>query len=197
MQRLLALVCLLIGAALTAWGQAAEVTFSVGWSNFTNSNIGEVPQFGDVPLRFSLDDGIRIGARLAMNSWVFLGHELSYAFQRSGLNTGSGDSQGMTIQNFYYNFVAHATPEGAAVRPFVTGGVGFSSFFPPGVGSLSGAGDTKFGYNFGGGLKFRLSPRFGLRFDLRDHVTSKPFDLPNSSGRLHNLAYSAGFSLLF
>ena len=34
----------------------------------------------------------------------------------------------MTLQNFYYNFVVHATPQGTKVRPFVTAGGGFSTF---------------------------------------------------------------------
>jgi hypothetical protein len=32
---------------------------------------------------------------------------------------------------------------------------------------------------------------------LRDHVTGRPFDLSANAGRLHNVEYSAGFSLLF
>jgi hypothetical protein len=140
---------------------------------------------------------VRIGARLSVNSWEFLGHEISYAYQRSGLNFGEQDQGGMTIQNFYYNFVVHATRQGTVVRPFVTGGGGFSSFFPPGFSSFSGAGDTQFGYNYGAGLKIKLTEIYGIRFDVRDYVTGKPFDLTNSSGGLHNLEYSAGFSLLF
>jgi hypothetical protein len=62
---------------------------------------------------------------------------------------------------------------------------------------LSGYGDNKFGYNYGAGLKFRINDSYGIRIDARDYVTGKPFDLPNNSGRLHNLELSAGFSLLF
>ena len=76
-------------------------------------------------------------------------------------------------------------------------GAGVSVYFPPGVSSLSGRGDKNFGYNYGGGLKFKLSYKFGLRFDVRDHVTGRPFDLDDSSGRSHNVEYSATFSLLF
>ena len=46
-------------------------------------------------------------------------------------------------------------------------------------------------------LKFKLSELYGIRFDVRDHVTGKPFGLPGSSGSLHNVEYSVGFSLLF
>ncbi len=181
-----------------SWGQTAEAGVTVGWSAFTDSNIGGPdPQSGAGAGEFSLNNGIRIGSRLAINTWQFLGHELSYAFQRSGLQIGGVNSGGMSIQNFYYNFVVHATPQGTAVRPFVTAGAGFSTFFPPGISSFSGAGTTKPGVNIGGGLKFKLRDRYGVRFDVRDHVTGKPFGLPGSSGSLHNVEYSAGFSLLF
>ena len=184
-------------AANFAWAQTAEAGVTVGWSAFTDSNIGRLDgQSGATADEFSMSNGIRIGSRLAINSWEFLGHELSYAFQRSGLQLGGVDSGGMTIQNFYYNFVVHATPQGAKVRPFVTAGGGFSTFFPPGVSSFSGAGATKPGVNIGGGLKFKLSELYGIRFDVRDHVTAKPFGLPDSSGSLHNVEYSVGFSLL-
>ena len=180
-----------------AWAQTAEAGVTVGWSVFADSNIGRLDgQSGATADEFSMSNGIRIGSRLAINSWEFLGHELSYAFQRSGLQLGGVDSGGMTIQNFYYNFVVHATPQGAKVRPFVTAGGGFSTFFPPGVSSFSGAGATKPGVNIGGGLKFKLSELYGIRFDVRDHVTAKPFGLPGSSGSLHNVEYSVGFSLL-
>ncbi len=198
MRHLILSIALGMLATTSVWGQTAETGVTVGWSAFTDSNIGGLGgQSGAALNELSLNNGVRIGSRLAINSWEFLGHELSYAYQRSGLKIGGADSGGMTIQNFYYNFVVHATPQGTAVRPFVTAGAGFSTFFPPGVSSFSGAGTTKPGVNIGGGLKFKLSERYGIRFDVRDHITGKPFGLPNSSGNLHNVEYSAGFSLLF
>ena len=129
MRRPILIVFLGIVAATSAWGQTAEAGVTVGWSAFTDPNIGRLDgQSGAALDEFSLGNGIRIGSRLAINSWEFLGHELSYAFQRSGLRIGGADSGGMTIQNFYYNFVVHATPQGTAVRPFVTAGAGFSTF---------------------------------------------------------------------
>ena len=88
-------------AANFAWAQTAEAGVTVGWSAFTDSNIGRLDgQSGATADEFSMSNGIRIGSRLAINSWEFLGHELSYAFQRSGLQLGGVDSGGMTIQNF-------------------------------------------------------------------------------------------------
>ena len=180
----------------TAAAQSAEIGVSVGRSNFSDRGIGSITSFEAGQTAVTLDNGIRIGARLALNTGYFFGQEFSYSYQDSGLTFGGGPADSMTVQNVYYNFVVHATPDGSPVRPFGTGGVGVSVFFPPGLSSLSGGGQNKFGYNFGGGLKFKLNPIFGLRLDVRDHVTGKPFGLAGASGRLHNVEYSATFSLL-
>jgi hypothetical protein len=86
-----------------------------------------------------------------------------------------------------------------AVRPFVVGGLGFSSFFPPATDILQTGGITKFGFNYGGGVKFRVHRRLGLRVDVRDHVSSKPniLSLTDVAGKMHQLELSGGVSLLF
>ena len=198
MRQGIAVLALLLASVGGASAQVAEVAVSAGWSAFTDTTLGTLG-FGADSAPVDLDNGVRIGGRLSMNRW-FLGHELSYAWQKSGLKIAGDDSGGMSIQNFFYNFVVHATPQGSRVRPFVTGGAGVSTFFPPGVSSLSGSGDNKFGFNYGGGVKFVLSDKFGLRLDVRDHVTGRPFEnlgVQTLSGRFHNVEYSMGFALLF
>ena len=79
----------------------------------------------------------------------------------------------------------------------MTGGGGFSSFFLPGIPSFSGYGSTKFGYNYGGGIKLNFY-QYGIRFDVRNHVTGKPFGnyLPNVQGTLNNTEFSVTFYVL-
>ena len=199
MRRGIAVVVLFLALAAVGRAQVAEVAITGGWSAFTDSNVGFLGLDAVSGAQVDVDNGIRIGGRLSMNRW-FLGHEISYAWQKSTLHIEGSEGSGMSIQNFYYNFVAHATPQGTAIRPFVTAGAGVSTFFPPGVSSVSGSGDNKFGYNYGGGLKFRLSEKFGLRVDVRDHVTGRPFEkfgVQTAGGKFHNVEYSAGFALLF
>jgi hypothetical protein len=182
--------------SLPVFGQGAEVAITAGWGKFTNNTIGR----GDVGAGtedFTVDDGVRIGTRLSMNTGLLIGHEFNYAWQKSDVKVADQSFGGISIHNLYYNFLLHATPEGSPVRPFVTGGAGVSVFNPPGVSSFSGAGDNKFGFNYGAGIKVRVTESYGFRLDVRDHVTGKPFDLPDNGGRLHNLEVSAGFSLLF
>jgi hypothetical protein len=196
MRNLVAIAVLWMSFQAVAAAQSAEIGLSVGWSVLSNRSLGSLSDFEAGLQLANIDNGLRIGGRISSNR-LFTGHEMSYSYQRTNLKIGGTRPEGMTVQNLYYNFVVHATPEGTIVRPFGTVGAGVSTFFPPGVSSLSGGGANKFGYNYGGGLKFKLNEKFGLRFDVRDHVTGKPFGLPNSSGRLHNTEYSTTFALLF
>ncbi len=186
-------------AAGLAYGQAAEASLSVGRSIFTDKNIGDLGVQGSVRETLKLGDGMRLTARFSINSWRFLGHEFGYGYERSALDFASSGKSGMNIHQGFYDFVAHATPEGVSIRPFVCAGGGFSSFFPPGTSAFSGNGFTKFSYNYGGGVKVKLSPIYGVRLDVRDYVSGKPFGdfIPSVQGRLHNLEVSAGIAILF
>jgi len=140
--------------------------------------------------------GFRLGGRFNFNSGRFYGHEIGVGYNRSSLAIGP-DKSGMGMIQVAYAFLLHALPEGSAVRPFVCGGGGFSSFYPPGT-SVSTGGFTKFGYNYGAGVKFKVSEKYGMRLDLRDYVTGKPFgDFADVRGRLHAIEVSAGFGIVF
>lgn len=175
-----------------------------GYSLFRDGEIGEFGSFGGVRQVYELGDGIRIGGRMSFDYRGYFAHEMAYSWQRAKFrvttddpitNTSSIGETSSSIHNYYYNFVAHATRRDSRVRPFVTGGGGMSSFVPPGASALS-RGQTKFGYNCGAGIKFLVTNRYGIRFDVRDHITGKPF-FSDSTGRLHNLETSATFSFLF
>ena len=212
------LTCCFLGVLLAASAkpQSLEMGISGGYGTQNGDGLsvlrGINPDSGtELVESFSLSNGIRIGGRMAFNPRAFFGHEVSYSYQHGGLNlltsnegTDDGSSAGernlgaVRAHNMYYNAVLHALPTGSPVRPFATGGGGFTSFFLPGVSTLSGGGDTKFGYNYGGGIKFNLF-KYGVRLDVRNHVTGKPFGryLPNVEGKLNNLEISVTFSVLF
>ena len=206
MKHLLSCVVLLLALALPAWPQSAELGISAGYGSLGDGEIS-VTEIAASASResYSLSNGVRIGARMGFNSRRFIGHEASYAYQHAGLDvlasgpegTETADFGAIRSHHFYYNALLHAAPTGFPVRPFVTGGGGFSSFFLPGISSLSGGGDTKFGYNYGGGIKLNFF-QYGIRFDVRNHVTGKPFGryLPNVDGKLNNTEFSVTFYVL-
>ena len=87
----------------------------------------------------------------------------------------------MPVHQVFYSFLVHATQEGSKVRPFAAGGGHFNSFFPPGTSVYYGNQITKFGYNYGGGIKVRITEVWGIRFDYRRFNTAQPFEFLQST----------------
>jgi len=206
MKHLLICSALLVALALPAFPQSAEFGISAGYGSIGGNDISvsEIPATGS-SASYTIRNGVRVGGRMGFNSRRFFGHEASYAYQHSGLDLQSSGPEGtenadlgaVRSHHFYYNALLHAAPTGFPIRPFVTGGGGFSSFFLPGIPSFSGYGSTKFGYNYGGGIKLNFY-QYGIRFDVRNHVTGKPFGnyLPNVQGTLNNTEFSVTFYVL-
>ena len=123
-------VCLAIGA-VGAYGQGAEASLSLGAGIFTNKNLGDLGVSDAVRQTLTLKNGFRLTARFGINSWKFLGHEFGYGYNHTRLVFGSQGDVGMGVHQGFYDFMVHALPEGSPLRPFVCGGGGFSTFFPP------------------------------------------------------------------
>ncbi len=185
----LSLIALLFVAAAsgTLLAQDAEFSLSGGRSQITSKDLGS---------GYSLDNGFAIGFRLTLNSMRYFGHEVGYSYNRTHLKLNGQDQGGMAIHQGGYNFLGYATKEGQRIRPFVTGGVHFSNFVPPGSSASQGGGYTKFGINYGGGLKVRLTSMFAARVDYRQYVTGKPFDRPGASGKLKQNVISLGLAFI-
>ena len=185
--------CLLFGFcafAAIAPAQVAEFSVSGGVSRMGGALLASNPDY-------TLGDGARIGIRFTINAWRFMGHEFGYGYAHSNISS-QGQSVGFSIHQGFYNFLVYATPEGSRIRPFATGGVHFSSYVPPGGSSYYSI--TKFGFNYGGGLKFRVSGPFGARIDFRQYNTGKPdFGITEAapSGRLRQTEITAGVSYNF
>jgi Outer membrane protein beta-barrel domain len=218
--RKLAIILALTAFSGAAWGQAGEIWVSGGGSFFQNSGLGTdlasfAPGVGSDNIK--LDDGWRIGFRFGFNVGDHYGAEVGYAFNHTALDfnpaaaaaigagTGvtqvgtptSGVSLGMhmhqgTFNGLYYPF----TKDKSRVRPFVTAGVQFDNFVPPGGASYNGS--TKFGANFGGGVKIHIKGIWAMRLDAREYVTPKPsFGFALNSGALWQTELSAGVGIGF
>jgi len=185
-------VCLLCPA------QPLELGVYGGQSRLSKASLGSIVNSPNAPSDYSLDGGFRLGFRMTTNNDTYFGHEFGYGYSRTQLvfDSAGGQRQGMAIHQGTYNYLAYATREGRKVRPFVTGGVHFSNFVPPGSSAAQGGGTTKFGVNYGAGLKIRVNPMFLIRFDLRQYGTPKPLPLFNRSGWLRQNEYSIGFSFV-
>jgi len=192
-------VVLFLACAGSAWGQLFEVWFNGGQSLLSNKGLGsDLPaSAGGLKNDFSLEDGFRFSIRMDLNNESHFGHEVQYAYSRSKLDQPGFAPEGMAIHQGGYNFLLYATPEGTRIRPFATAGVGFANYVPPGASATSGGGDNKFGFNYGGGVKVKVTSLFGLRLDVRQYTTPKPFNLPYlKEGWIRQNEISAGFGVL-
>ena len=192
--------------AVPALPQSAELGISVGYGrlgdNVLSASSNQAVASSEA---YSLSNGVRVGGRMVFNSRAFLSHEISYAYQHARLEVQqeapgeslTTDLGAVRAHNMFYNLQLHALPSGSLIRPFVTGGGGFTSFFLPGIPSFSGYGDTKFGYNYGAGIKLNFYT-YGIRVDFRNHTTGKPFRryIPGIEGMLNNTEISVTYSLL-
>jgi len=193
----------LFACASIAQAQVGEISVSGGGAHFKAGSLGTVgsaPDSGTI----SVDGGFHLDIRLTLNTFRFFGHEFGYGYSRStfhfpdttGLFGGTQDIS-IPVHQGYYDFLVYATPEGTRIRPFATGGIGFSSFFPPGSSAYYGNQITKFGVNYGVGIKVRVTSIIGIRFDVRQYNTSQPFEYPNQSGRYLQTAFTGGASFNF
>ena len=179
------------------FAQSGEFWFNAGASLFQNAGLGSASTTGSNK-DYELTNGFRFGFRFNFNTGDHIGYEVGYSYSRTQLRYNPTPSEtGMGIHTGAFDALWHVTKRDSRVRPFVIGGVHFSNFVPPGSSATSGGGDNKFGFNYGAGIKARVSSKFGVRFDVRQFTNPKPFGLLNASGWIRQTEVSGGFGLLF
>lgn len=194
----------LLAAAATASPQVGEIAISGGKSSLRNAELGSFAISGtggaSQTVTAEATTDVRIAARFTMNNDGYRGHEFGYAYNHGNLavTTTPREEVGMPVHQGFYNFLLYAAREGSRARPFLAGGAHFSTFYPPGTGVFSGNGVTKFGINYGGGVKARVGEMWMVRFDVRDYFQPKPnFWQQDLKGWMHMLETSVGFGFVF
>ena len=144
----------------------AEVSFFVG--GLVGGDLVSLLDDG-FSLTSTLNNGRTYGGRVGYYSFP-LGAEGSFAYSNSGLGL-SADLDEVTVKVgarvMYLEANALLILIPGPVQPFLTAGGGLHSYE---FLDLAGLGVTKWGWNFGGGLKFNIK-RVSLRVDVRDHIT--------------------------
>ena len=148
---------------------------------------------GDLGSGYSLDNGFRLTFRMTLNPKERLGYEFGYAYNRTHLSASGLSGQGMAIHQGFADVLLYGTPSEARIRPFLAGGVNFSNFVPPGQSAQYGQGQTKYGINYGAGIKIKVAGPWQVRFDVRQFNSGKPFGL-GLGGRFLQNEISAGVS---
>jgi opacity protein-like surface antigen len=208
--RKLLVVAGLLGMAGSAGAEGIDFWFVAGQTLVSNPGLGSnlcpsgastslCASFGGTPNDIALTDGFHFGFRGGFNSGDHVGYEVGYMYNRTHLkfNDEGGAQEGMAYHQVMFNGLYYLTGPDAKFRPFGTAGVGFTNYAPPGTSAAYGGGSTKLGFNYGGGVKYKLTSRYGLRVDVRQATTPKPLGLPVASGWLRETEISAGFGILF
>ncbi len=174
--------------------QILELGGGAGVDRLSNNTLA-VAQ-GTPPAVAKLNNGWLLTFNVVINSQEHFGHEVGYRYNRTNLDL-AGTVLGMATHQGYYNFVAYALTDKSKVRPYIAAGGQFSNFVPPGGSASYGQGVTKFGVNYGAGVKVRASERFLLRLDFHQFVSPKPDFLATPTppkGWLRMNGISAGFA---
>jgi hypothetical protein len=141
-----------------------------------NPDTLELDPFGGVSL-FSqkLANGGTAGGRAAYNFSRHFSVEVNYNFMVNNARLGNS-TFGNQVHSLAVDPAYHFTPLGSRVRPYVTAGVGPIWFTPTkqARAQLGVDKSTEFAFNYGGGVKFHLSPHLGLRFDARGLFSRNP-----------------------
>jgi Outer membrane protein beta-barrel domain len=189
-------VFLTCACAAVSPAQVGEVSLNFGWAVMKDNILGIAADLSGT--QYTINNGFNLAARMTLNTRKYVGHEFGYAYSRTKLGaTGFSGSQELSTHQGFYDFLLYALPEGSRIRPFLAGGAQFTTFVPPGASAAYGQGTTKYGGNFGAGVKLKINSMFLVRLDARDYVTTKPFNLINQSGALHQIEVTAGLGLMF
>jgi hypothetical protein len=161
-------------------------------------------------------NGPVFGGLVGHNMYRYMSGELHYGYSGSSLKV-AGNGTEVTFKGMahaiHYDYLFHAAPVGARMRPFVAVGGGVKVFRGTGAESayqplsqyalLTKTQEWKPLISVGGGTKFQIAPRVYLRVEFRDQITPFPKNVvapaPGAQikGWLHDFIPMAGISFTF
>lgn len=169
----------------------------------------EISPFGGVSFYHDVSTGLGTkhanggvaGIRVTENFWRYVGLEQGYTYSTANVMFQSPTAPGLPnygfgsrLHQFNLNPVFHFTPRGSAFRPYITAGASAMNFTPTDTakalarlpenaayGAQALNSNLQAGLNYGGGVKYHLTDRFGLRFDVRGLMSRNPtYVLPDA-----------------
>lgn len=179
-------------AQTTSGGDKYEINLFGGAHFFKRQNVA--------PNQDLVNGGVA-GFRFTQNFWNYV------SFEQTGMvhgtanlefrvpGTGNDYALGARLRQFHFNPVLHLKPRESRVRPFVTMGFGLDWFgiTDEARRQVGNGVNTPFrqtvrlesmfrpAFNYGAGVKAKLTDRVGLRFDVRGFATaSSDFGIPST-----------------
>lgn len=212
------LLSLALAASLTAPAQTTSASKPKSTST-SGGDLFEINLFGGgvftkrqkgAPNQDLVNGGVS-GVRVIENLWNYVSLEQT-AMVHGTTNLryqipGSFDTYalGARLRQFHFNPVLHFKPREARVRPFVTMGFGIDYFqiteaarrqvgngvFTPFGQVTNLESQVRPAFNYGGGVKAKVTDRIGLRFDLRGFSTASPdFGVNPTGGPANAIRYT-------
>ncbi len=199
-----------------------ELSFFAGMSSLgeTSSNAPIEGTSETHASSFEPDSGILLGARITQNFDRYFSAEMDYTFSDHGgtfsnpTPTIPSLNMDQTSHSLFYNLLFHLRDSSNNLRPYAAAGVGVTYFaLDDAITSATEQlgfpmkNDWELGFRVGGGAKYRLNDKIGIRIDFTDQMSDTPnFELPSvapvndsvigagyaPSGTLHNMQMSIG-----
>ena len=152
-----------------------------------------------INLNFAYNDEFVYGGRFNLMSRGHWGGEISYSYQKNTVTLSRQNFRNVEldggVHHFFYNMIFNLTSyEKAKLVPFVTGGVGLAGYALSdearakaadptvyGIGNLRPY-EKRFAYNYGFGVKAKVTSSVGVRADFRHIFSDVPsYGLPKES----------------
>ena len=198
----LSVVCFAAAMLPAAMAQKWEVGVGGGGGFYTSQDV----TLGSTSAAANLKTNLVLSAWVGQNITDRWGGELRYSYQPGDLQLKQNSTQapfGAETHTVNYNFLWHARPSEATVRPFLSGGAGIKFYQGTGTETetqnlsqyalLTKANDLTAVVSVGGGVKVKLGAHTWLRMDVHDYMSPFPKQVitPNAGatvgGWLHDI----------
>jgi hypothetical protein len=195
-------VCSAAAMLPAAMAQKWEVGAGVGGGFYSSQNV----TLGSASAAAKLQTNLVASAWAGNNINDRWGGELRYSYQLGDLQLKQDSTEavfGAETHTINYDFLWHARPSEATVRPFVAAGAGIKFYRGTGTETvtqplsqyalLTKVGDLTGVVSVGAGVKVKLGTHAWLRFDVHDYMSSFPKQVitPNEGasvgGWLHDI----------
>jgi hypothetical protein len=195
-------VCSAAALLPAAMAQKWEVGVGAGGGFYTSQDV----TLGSTSAAAKLKTNMAASAWVGQNINDRWGGELRYSYQPGDLQLTQNSNEalfGAETHTVNYNFLWHARPSEATVRPFVSGGAGIKFYRGTGTEQvtqnlsqyalLTKANDLTAVVSVGGGVKVKLGTHAWLRLDVHDYMSPFPKQVitPNAGatvgGWLHDI----------
>jgi hypothetical protein len=205
------IACLLIASPVAILAQRWEVAPTIAFIRPSQGGLGSLPENSSVrDTDTKLKQGPGAGLRVTWNTRGYYGFEGAYIRARHTLSarvtpvSGASYTREDRIYTDYasFNGLCYFMPAGERWRPFITAGANFQNYGDPNYEEWTAGSSRNYGANFGGGIKLMLMKNVLVRFDFRDYLGGKPYDLTFaddklSGGIMQTLEATVGISIAF